>query len=52
MADPRSIMCCVGTAAATPAGHAAYVESLRRPDVRSAREQLAEHYARFWGSTK
>ena len=52
VADPRSSLCCVGTAAATPAGHAAYVESLRHPDVRSAREQLAEHYARFWGATR
>ena len=52
VADPRSIMCCTGNAIGTPTGHAAYVESLRRPDVGSAREQLAEHYARFWGTTK
>ncbi len=52
VADPRSIMCCIGIATATPAGHAAYVDALRHPDVRSVREQLAEHYARFWGITK
>jgi predicted Zn-dependent protease len=46
--DPRSIMCCIGTTTATPADHAAYLDALRHPDVRSAREQLAEHYTRFW----
>jgi len=25
------------------------VAARRRPDVRSARAQLAEHYRRFWG---
>ena len=48
VADPRSIMCCIGITTATPGEHAAYVDALRHPDVRSVREQLAEHYARFW----
>ncbi len=52
VADPRSIMCCIGIATATPDGHAAYVDALRHPDVRSVREQLAEHYTRFWGTPK
>ena len=52
VADPRSIMCCVGITTATPADHAAYVDALRHPDVRSVREQLAEHYGRFWGTAR
>ena len=31
-----------------PATRAAYVHARRHPDVRSARAQLAEHYARLW----
>jgi matrixin len=50
--DPRSIMCCAGSALATPDGYAAYQQSLRHPDMHTAREQLAEHYTRFWGTTK
>jgi len=46
--DPRSVMCCAGSALGNPAGYAAYMDSLRDPTVRSVREQLAEHYARFW----
>lgn len=52
VADPRSIMCCIGITTATPGEHAAYVDALRHPDVRSVREQLAEHYARFWGAAR
>jgi Matrixin len=48
VADPRSIMCCAGSALGDPAGYTAYMDSLRHPTVRSVREQLAEHYARFW----
>lgn len=49
--DPRSLMCCERGAVdlEDPAIRAAYVEARRRPDVRSVREQLAEHYARRWG---
>ena len=50
--DPRSVMCCAGSALGNPAGYRAYVESLRHPDIRSVREQLTEHYTRFWGTTK
>jgi len=48
--DPRSLMCCVrGSVDFTdPAARDAYVDARRHPDVRSARAQLAEHYARFW----
>ena len=47
--DPHSLMCCVpGSVDFTdPAVREAYIEARRRPDVRSVREQLAEHYARF-----
>ena len=50
--DPHSIMCCMGTALGNPAGHRAHMDSLRHPAVGSAREQLAEHYQRFWGTAK
>ena len=50
--DPRSIMCCAGGALATPEGYAAYQQSLHHPDMHSAREQLAEHYQRFWGESR
>ena len=48
--DPRSLMCCERGAVdlKDPATLAAYVDARRRPDVRSAREQLAAHYARYW----
>jgi hypothetical protein len=46
--DPRSVMCCVGTALGNPDGYRAYMESLRQPDLRTVRGQLAEHYQRFW----
>jgi len=50
VADPRSLMCCVAGALnlEDPATREAYVTARRHPDVRSARAQLAEHYARFW----
>jgi hypothetical protein len=48
VADPRSIMCCAGSALGTPTGYRAYMDSLRHPAIATAREQLAEHYARFW----
>lgn len=49
-ADPASIMCCAasGVDLGDPATRAAYVHARRHPDVRSARAQLAEHYARLW----
>ena len=46
--EPRSIMCCARWDVANPAIWEAYWEGRRHPDVRSARDQLAEHYARFW----
>jgi predicted Zn-dependent protease len=48
--DPRSLMCCVHESLdfKDPAVRAAYVESRRRPDVGSAKAQLAAHYERFW----
>jgi len=48
--DPRSLMCCVRGSVdfADPAARETYIEARRHPDVRSARAQLAEHYARFW----
>jgi hypothetical protein len=50
--DPRSIMCCAwdGVNLNDPATRHAYSQSLLRPDVRSARRQLAEHYFLFWGT--
>jgi hypothetical protein len=48
--DPRSLMCCEPGAVdfKDPAAREAYVEARRRPDLRSVRTQLAEHYGRFW----
>ena len=48
--DPRSLMCCVKGSVdfSDPAAREAYIEARRHPDVRSARAQLAEHYARVW----
>lgn len=48
--DPRSLMCCVKGSVDfnDPAARSAYIEARRHPDVRSARAQLAEHYARAW----
>jgi hypothetical protein len=50
VADPRSLMCCASGEVnlEDPATREAYVAARRRPDVRSARAQLAEHYRRFW----
>ena len=48
--DPRSLMCC-GSGQVNldePATREAYLAARRRPDVRSAGAQLAEHYRRFW----
>jgi hypothetical protein len=44
-------MCCVKGSVdfSDAAVREAYVQARRHPDVRSARAQLAEHYARFWG---
>jgi hypothetical protein len=49
--DPGSIMCCQRGAVdlRDPAVRARYVEARRRPDVRSALQQLRELYQRFWG---
>ena len=48
--DPGSLMCCPRFRVdfGDPANVRAYVEAIRRPTVRSVREQLAEHYAFFW----
>ena len=48
--DPRSLMCCEHGAVdlTDPAVRAAYVQARRQPDLRSVREQLVEHYGRFW----
>jgi matrixin len=48
--DPRSLMCCVTGSVDfnDPAAREAYVEARRHPDVRSARAELVEHYARVW----
>jgi hypothetical protein len=44
-------MCCQRGAVdlRDPAVRARYVEARRRPDVRSALQQLRELYQRFWG---
>jgi hypothetical protein len=49
--EPASLMCCdhARLDLRDPATRAAYVAARRRPDVRSAAAQLAEHYRRFWG---
>jgi hypothetical protein len=48
--EPRSIMCCERGAVdlKDPATREAYVDARRRPDVRTVRGQLAEHYGRVW----
>ena len=48
--EPRSLMCCVHESLDfnDPAVRAAYIEARRRPDIGSARAQLAAHYERFW----
>jgi hypothetical protein len=48
--DPRSLMCCErGAVDLTEASvREAYVQARRQPDLRSLREQLVEHYERFW----
>ena len=48
--DPRSLMCCIHESLdfKDPAIVAAYVEARRRPDVGSAKAQLAAHYQRVW----
>ena len=48
--DPRSLMCCERGAVdlADPAMREAYVQARRHPDVRSVRDELVEHYTRFW----
>jgi hypothetical protein len=48
--EPRSLMCCVHASLDfnDPAVRAAYIEARRRPDIGSARAQLAAHYERFW----
>jgi hypothetical protein len=52
--DPRSVMCCVAGSIdfQDPAVRDRYVEARRRPDLRSVREQLVEHYERFWKSRR
>ena len=49
--DPRSLMCCVKGSIDfnDPVARDTYIEARRHPDVRSVREELARHYARFWG---
>ena len=48
--DPKSLMCCIHESLdfKDPAVRGAYVEARRRPDVGTARTQLAAHYERFW----
>ena len=48
--EPRSLMCCVHASLDfnDPTVRAAYVEARRKPDIGSARAQLAAHYERFW----
>jgi predicted Zn-dependent protease len=48
--DPRSLMCCPRFRVdfSDPANMSAYIETIRRPNIRSAREQLVEHYSFFW----
>ena len=48
--DPRSLMCCVkGSVDFNDAAQRdAYIEARRHPEVRAARAELAEHYARVW----
>lgn len=48
--DPRSLMCCEKGAVDLndPATREAYIESRRRPDLASVRQELIAHYTRFW----
>jgi len=48
--DPRSVMCCEKGAVDfnDPVAREAYVEARRHPQLRSVREELIAHYARFW----
>jgi hypothetical protein len=48
--DPRSIMCCVPDSLdfSDAAVREAYVTARRHPDLRSVRDQLAEHYRKLW----
>ena len=48
--DPRSLMCCDHDALdlRDPAVREVYVQARRRPDLHSVRDQLVEHYTRFW----
>lgn len=52
--DPRSVMCCVPGSIDfdDPAVREKYVAARRHPDLRSVREQLVEHYERFWKSRR
>ena len=51
--DPQSIMCCVSRGdVGNDITWAVYKRGVQAPDVRSVREQLAEHYARFWRRQK
>ncbi len=48
--DPRSLMCCERGAVdlGDPAVREAYVRARRQPDLASVRQQLVEHFTRFW----
>jgi hypothetical protein len=48
--DPRSVMCCPRGSVdfSDPAQREAYLEGRRHPDLRSVRDQLEQHYERFW----
>jgi hypothetical protein len=48
--DARSIMCCRPGSVdfGDPLARQAYVDARRRPDVRTARQQLLEHYRTLW----
>jgi len=47
--DPRSLMCCrAWRGSEHRATLAAFWETMKSPDVRSVRDQLAAHYALFW----
>jgi len=48
--DPRSLMCCEPGSVdfKDAAARDSYVEARRRPDLRSVRAQLVDHYTRFW----
>jgi matrixin len=48
--DPRSLMCCVPGAIdfKDPVARDTYIEARRHPDVRSVRQELTQHYEKFW----